>query len=343
MAASQRYAEWWPYETEDSDERHMLVEPLLDDFAISSEANDGLSLEEKLDDLFHRYSNQSNDDACVINSILEYTLLQPGRIDDVVLSGENLLHIAARKGQLKSINMLIENTANPNPIDLRNGNTPLHFAAIGGFPECISALLHGGADPSIRNFSADKTPLHYASEYGYDKCIEIILEFSHAHGVTAELVNMRDINGLTALHLAGIDGNIAAVKILLSNHADVVIEDCEGRNAYDIVKNLPGREAVVKELKKKLPRGHRSLLPNTPTPNESTSPTPAPAAVSNSGLFDGMNLSSSSLFDGLSLKPFAEGRDIEDVVVPEGRWVVYQGKMFIADRTTGKVIVHRDR
>lgn len=325
----------------------MLVEPLLDAFAISCESEDGQSLEEKLDDLFHRFANpqEKDNDCSIINSILEYMLLQPGRIDDIVFSGENLLHIAAKKGLLNCISMLIRNGANPNPIDLRNGNTPLHFAAIGGYPECISLLLNGGTNPCIRNFSADKTALHYASEYGYDNCIEIILTFCEARSIDADIVSMRDLSGMTPLHLAAIDGNIAAVKVLLTHHANAAVEDHQGRNAYDIVKLLPGREVVARELKKTLPRGHRSLARNIPSaaPSISSHPTSGGGGGGVGGLFAGMSLASTSasLFEGLDLKPALGGTDLE--AVPQGRWVVYQGKLFIADRASGRVIVHRDR
>lgn len=69
---------------------------------------------------------------------------QPGSIDDT------MLHIAAWKGELADMEVLILAGANVNAKgDM--GNTPLHGAAMKGQVEAVKLLLRHGANPAIMN------------------------------------------------------------------------------------------------------------------------------------------------------------------------------------------------
>lgn len=69
---------------------------------------------------------------------------QPGSVDDT------MLHIAARKGNIEDIYILISVGANINAIgDL--GNTPLHQAAMRGTFDSVKVLLEMNANPLIKN------------------------------------------------------------------------------------------------------------------------------------------------------------------------------------------------
>lgn len=69
---------------------------------------------------------------------------QRGAVDD------SPLHIAARKGELQDVEVLVAHGGNINSIgDL--GNSPLHQAALSGHEAMVRLLLNLGADPSIKN------------------------------------------------------------------------------------------------------------------------------------------------------------------------------------------------
>lgn len=69
---------------------------------------------------------------------------QRGAVDDTPL------HIAARKGELEDVVVLLNSGAE---IDIAGdlGNTALHQAAMSGKVEVIKTLLMNGADPLIKN------------------------------------------------------------------------------------------------------------------------------------------------------------------------------------------------
>jgi len=94
-----------------------------------SEKNVGL-----MEDILRRYSQVSNSDA------LTY-------IDS---NGNNLLTLAAIKGNFQMVKLLIENGYSPNTCN-HEGQTPLHFAIRHNYTRTINILIHNGADETVEN------------------------------------------------------------------------------------------------------------------------------------------------------------------------------------------------
>ncbi|AZL15976.1 ankyrin repeat domain-containing protein [Rickettsiales endosymbiont of Stachyamoeba lipophora] len=76
-------------------------------------------------------------------------------------SGENAMHLAARKGNSKVINQLIKLKANiDSKAEAANGNTPLFLAVTYGYIEIAKILRDNGAKINIQNNDGD-TALMY--------------------------------------------------------------------------------------------------------------------------------------------------------------------------------------
>lgn len=105
-----------------------------------------MSTNEKLNEVIKKYRHYPN---FLGIDILDVN--QRGSIDDT------MLHIAAWKGELADMEILIGAGANANARgDL--GNTPLHNAAMKGQLEGVRILLQHGANPNLTN-EFDQTPL----------------------------------------------------------------------------------------------------------------------------------------------------------------------------------------
>ncbi len=91
---------------------------------------------------------------------------QRGAVDDTPL------HIAARKGALDDVEVLLQNGA---AIDIAGdlGNTPLHYAAMSGKTEAVNKLLACGANPRLAN-EFGQTALEVADLGGHDKVAEVL-------------------------------------------------------------------------------------------------------------------------------------------------------------------------
>lgn len=96
---------------------------------------------------------------------------QPGAVDNT------LLHLAAGKGDIDDIDVLIASGAHVNVIgDI--GNTPLHMAALMGQVASVRKLLQLGADSSIKN-EFEQTALEVAEIGGRREIVEILKNYEH--------------------------------------------------------------------------------------------------------------------------------------------------------------------
>lgn len=120
-----------------------------------------MPLKKRLDSVIDRYKNHPE--------FIGIDIADPnqaGAVDDT------LLHIAARKGDLEAIDVLIASGAQ---INIRGdlGNTPLHQAAMRGQVESVKKLLSLGADLSVKN-EYDQTALDVAMIGGHQSVVEIL-------------------------------------------------------------------------------------------------------------------------------------------------------------------------
>ncbi|KAJ0967976.1 hypothetical protein J5N97_024893 [Dioscorea zingiberensis] len=94
--------------------------------------------------------------------------------------GWTLLHIGARKGDLKEVRRLLDEGMNVNVSALgpkSQGVTPLHLAAEGGHLKVMDELLERGANIDARTKGAcGWTPLHSAAKERNKKAVKFLVE-----------------------------------------------------------------------------------------------------------------------------------------------------------------------
>lgn len=96
----------------------------------------------------------------VVSDLQTQLYLSTDHIDSTDWQGRTALSWAAAKGDLKSVNLLLEHGADPN-ISSLNGSTPLMFASRAPNPSCLKPLLAKGARPNEQN-SWQMDALNYA-------------------------------------------------------------------------------------------------------------------------------------------------------------------------------------
>ena len=133
--------------------------------------------------------------------------------------GDNLtaLHYASFRGNIKIINLLIENHADVNALT-SNGLNMIHKAAQGNKP---SAIVYFNKKYNMDLESTDEnkmTALHLAASSGMDNSVIYLLSL----GVNP---NLQDKNGYTALHYAVKNNQIRIIKKLLQKGADKYIKE----------------------------------------------------------------------------------------------------------------------
>eukprot|EP00727_Mastigamoeba_balamuthi_P001954 m51a1_g11756 hypothetical protein (961) ;mRNA; r:202717-206299 len=89
------------------------------------------------------------------------------------ITGETALHLAAAKGRLPLLNLLLMKHAEVEALDAA-GRTPLYAAACNGHTECCVELLTMGAKPDTPN-KFGNTPLHAVARNGHTEVAEMLI------------------------------------------------------------------------------------------------------------------------------------------------------------------------
>lgn len=99
---------------------------------------------------------------------------RPSKINKTNKHGESPLQIAAIKGDLKQVKLLIKQGAQVNTRD-HAGWSPLHEAACKGYLDVCKMLIKNGAEVNVHGY-CDETPLHDAAFNGHPKIVTLLLQ-----------------------------------------------------------------------------------------------------------------------------------------------------------------------
>lgn len=141
------------------------------------------------------------------------------------------LHLAAKKGHLPIVMLLIEK--NPNLAVQDQG--ALLSAAESGHVDVVKLLLQYGANVDTKD-DVGNTALQFATERKNLDVMKLLLHY----GAT---VDARDDRGKTALHFATEGKNLDAMKLLLENGADIESQGEDG-TALHLAANIASEKVA---------------------------------------------------------------------------------------------------
>ena len=154
------------------------------------------------------------------------------------IDGDTMLHLAARAGDVASLDLMLANGANPNiGGGSRNLTTPLHQAMATSPRDSYltaTSLVNGGAKVNaLDNDESRRTPLHLAAAYGNAHTASLLI----THGANLEA---KDGMGMTPLFHAVFGDSLEAVKLLLERGANARARDHRNLTPVDVATH-PGR------------------------------------------------------------------------------------------------------
>ena len=169
-------------------------------------------------------------DVTIINKLLSLGL----DINSRSLPGETPLMHAAADGKQNAFEMLIQNGADPYLKD-NDGSSLLHHAANGGNTSIIDKLLSLGLD--VNSMSSFGSPLMYAAEWPQQRAFQMLIQ----NGADPFL---KDKDGSSLLHCAAKGGNTSIINELLSLGVQIDSKDLSGKTPLTIATEFKNFEAV---------------------------------------------------------------------------------------------------
>ena len=134
--------------------------------------------------------------------------------------------------------LFVERGADLEARDSYNSLTALHSASSYGHTEVVALLLRRGADPDVVLRDSDgQTPLMLASAFGHvDACVELL------HG--GAKLDLADIYGDTALHIAAKRLQVKAYEVLVEEGASAQLFNSDGERPGDIIAAKKLKDAI---------------------------------------------------------------------------------------------------
>lgn len=159
--------------------------------------------------------------------------------------GQFPIHQAAWCGHEKVVELLLQNGADPDPVN-DNGVTPLWLAAQGGYDEIVGMILERDSpdkkiDVDVEWKTKERRPLHQAARYGHLKVSRLLL----AKGADYDPV---DSEGITPLWYAARNGNAELIRELLEAGAKVDVTPYGHSNQPIHVASRNGHVEAVRVL-----------------------------------------------------------------------------------------------
>eukprot|EP01063_Lacrimia_lanifica_P019830 TRINITY_DN27246_c0_g1_i1.p1 TRINITY_DN27246_c0_g1~~TRINITY_DN27246_c0_g1_i1.p1 ORF type:complete len:615 (+),score=91.78 TRINITY_DN27246_c0_g1_i1:57-1901(+) len=159
-------------------------------------------------------------------------------LNKVSHAGHSALFAAVLSGEELLCSLFLEAGANPDVTDCL-GETPLSSAAARGDVDMSRLLLRHDAEP-VSQGTSGMTPLIYAARSGHVELVRMLAASNHSN------VNVKDLAGNTALHVAAEYGCHISCEVLLHYGADASVLNNR--------KKMPAEVAVVEQVRSVLER-----------------------------------------------------------------------------------------
>ena len=156
--------------------------------------------------------------------------------------GLSPLYYSAKEGHGAMTKLLLDHGANARCETGLEKKSPMHYAAIQGDLAMLKILHEKGGD--IEAFDVEgKSPLYYAAKGGSKKVLEALLEM----GADLNRECPQSQRGRTALHWIALEGQRAAVYLLLEKGAAIDKKDTAGKTPLVYARDLPQGD-VAKDI-----------------------------------------------------------------------------------------------
>ncbi|KAL8035980.1 hypothetical protein ABFX02_12G129600 [Erythranthe guttata] len=157
------------------------------------------------------------------------------------------MHLASAKGHVAVVRELLTSADGGESVCVRNmdGRTPLHVAAIKGRAEVLAELVRVKPESTRDRTDRGETGLHLSVKWNRVDAVKLLGE---EIGEDSEVLNWKDCEGNSALHIAVTKKHVEIIKYLVTlNGLEVNSLNKSGLTSLDLLKQSP-RELIDMEI-----------------------------------------------------------------------------------------------
>ncbi|XP_059645610.1 ankyrin repeat-containing protein BDA1-like [Cornus florida] len=152
--------------------------------------------------------------------------------------GLSPLHLALQNGHTETVIRLINIDNDLIRVQGKESITPLHYVAERNESELLAEFLCA-CPASIKDLTVrGETGVHIATRNGSFEAVKVLLgwlrKFDNEGLESWKMLNWKDENGNTALHIAACANQRQVAKLLIKNKVDKMVRNLEGRTAFDL-------------------------------------------------------------------------------------------------------------
>ncbi|TYH02029.1 hypothetical protein ES288_A09G106400v1 [Gossypium darwinii] len=156
-----------------------------------------------------------------IGFAMEMMNLKPSFARKLNQQGFSPIHIAVKKGHKEMVLRFLGIDKDLVRVKGKKGKTPLHLISKVGNPDGLVDTFLGVCPQSIKNVTTrNRTALHIAAEKNRLDAFQVLIRKLKKKDYCQEVVNRKDEDGNTALHIAAINNQPQMLKLLLECKAD---------------------------------------------------------------------------------------------------------------------------
>lgn len=192
-----------------------------------------------LEELIEHYQHEANG---LVTQLGEMCKGKPPPAESRRHGKTNLLHRATKEGNFTVVDELLKSGYSSIDAKTQDGDTALHLASRLGKDDILKRLIIAGAN--VNAFDSEGfTPLHYACQMNRPTTVRVLVDAGNAN---IQAITKQD--GLVAMHIASIEGNIECIKALLALNAPCRPRTAANEIPYDLAVQH-GHTACVELLK----------------------------------------------------------------------------------------------
>ncbi|KAK8509462.1 hypothetical protein V6N13_061906 [Hibiscus sabdariffa] len=180
-----------------------------------------------------------------IGFAMEIMNLKPSFARKLNQQGLSPIHLAVQNGHKEMVLRFIEIDKDLVRVRGKEGETPLHYISKVGNPDGLLDRFLEVCPDCIRDVTTQNyTSLHIALKNERFDVFQVLIRMLRKKDYYRQVMNQKDEDGNTALHIAASSNQLQVLKLLLESKADKHVTNQDGLTALDLAHQHNNKESI---------------------------------------------------------------------------------------------------